>query len=140
MPIEAIALFFLVTVAFGGVAWVFVYPILSGERQTEKRVANVAKAEPVQRVARNQRSRRDQVESTLKEFEERHRKNKGRVPLSVRLTQAGLKWSKRQFVLASAAVGVVCFILGCRSRPACLALSGSPSPAPSACRSGCCRS
>lgn len=113
MPIESIAMFFLVTVAFGGVAWVFVYPVLSGERQTEKRVANVAKTEPtVQRVARNQRSRRDQVESTLKEFEERHRKNKGRVPLSVRLAQAGLKWSKRQFMLVSAAIGVACFILG----------------------------
>ena len=51
MPIlQSIALFFLVTVAIGGVAWVFLYPILSGERQTEKRVASVAKAEPVQRV------------------------------------------------------------------------------------------
>jgi tight adherence protein B len=112
MPIESIALFFLVSVAIGGVVWVFIYPILSGERQAEKRVASVAKAEPVQRVARNQRSRRDQVESTLKEFEERHKKYKGRVPLSVRIAQAGLKWSKRQFMLAAAAIGIACFVLG----------------------------
>ena len=111
MPIQSIALFFLVSVAIGGVVWVFLYPILSGERQTEKRVATVAKAEPVQRVARNQRSRRDAVADTLKEFEERHKK-KGRVPLSVRLAQAGLKWSKRQFVLVSAAVGILCFMVG----------------------------
>jgi tight adherence protein B len=112
MPIESIALFFLVAVAIGGVVWVFIYPILSGERQTEKRVASVAKAEPVQRVARNQRSRRDAVAETLKEFEEKHRKNKGRVPLSVRLTQSGLNWSKRKFILVSAAVGIVCAVLG----------------------------
>ena len=112
MPIQSLALFFLVSVAIGGVAWVFVYPLLSGERKAEQRVASVAKAEPVQRVARNQRSRRDAVADTLKEFEERHKKNKGRVPLSVRLTQAGLKWSKRQFMLVSAAIGIGFFLAG----------------------------
>ncbi len=113
MPIESIALFFLVTVAIGGVAWVFLYPVLSGEKQTEKRVASVAKAEPVQRVARTQqRSRRDAVAETLKEFEEKHKKSKGRLPLSVKLAQAGLSWSKRQFILASAAIGIGCFLVG----------------------------
>jgi tight adherence protein B len=34
---QMIALFFLVTASIGGVAWVFVYPILSGERAAEKR-------------------------------------------------------------------------------------------------------
>ncbi len=112
MSIESIALFFFVSIAIGGVTWVFVYPLLSGERKAEKRVASVAKAEPVARVARNQRSRRDQVESTLKEFEERHRKSKGRPPLAVRITQAGLSWSKRQFMLISFAIGAGCFIVG----------------------------
>ena len=54
---QGIAVFFLATVAMGGVVWVFVYPILSGERQTEKRMASVAKAEPVARVARGTKSR-----------------------------------------------------------------------------------
>jgi len=113
MPMQQIALFFFVALAIGGVAWVFLYPILSGERKTEQRMANVAKAAPVERVTRSpQRSRRDQVESTLKDFEERHRKGKSRPPLSVRLTQAGLSWSKRQFILISAAVGIVLFLVG----------------------------
>jgi tight adherence protein B len=30
-------MFFLASVAFGGVAWVFLYPILSGERKAEQR-------------------------------------------------------------------------------------------------------
>jgi tight adherence protein B len=33
---DGYALFFLVAVAIGGIAWVFVYPILSGERHAER--------------------------------------------------------------------------------------------------------
>jgi tight adherence protein B len=109
---QAIALFFLASVAFGGVAWVFVYPILSGERKAEQRMANVAKAEPAARATRgSQKSRRDIIENTLKEFDERHKKSK-RVPLSVRLAHAGLLWSKRQFFLVSAGIGAAMFLLG----------------------------
>ncbi len=113
MPMQSIALFFFVAIAIGGVMWVFLYPILSGERNTEQRMANVAKAAPVERATRGpQRSRRDQVENTLKEFEARHKKGKGRPPLAVRLTQAGLKWSKHQFMLISAAIGGAFFVVG----------------------------
>jgi tight adherence protein B len=108
---QAIALFFLASVAIGGVAWVFLYPILSGERKTEQRMASVAKAEPAARAARNnQKSRRDAIETTLKEFEERHKKSKHK-PLTVRIAQAGLSWSKRQFFIISGAIGVVMFLL-----------------------------
>jgi tight adherence protein B len=109
---QTIALFFLASLAVGGVAWVFLYPILSGERQAETRMANVAKAEPQARAARGSpKSRRDVIENTLKEFDERHKKSKG-VPLSVRLAQAGFSWSKRQFFLVSAAIGAAMFMLG----------------------------
>ena len=109
---QTIALFFLASLAVGGVAWVFLYPILSGERQAETRMANVAKAEPQARASRgSQKSRRDVIENTLKEFDERHKKSKG-VPLSVRLAQAGFSWSKRQFFLVSAAIGAAMFMLG----------------------------
>ena len=109
---ETLALFFLASAAVGGVAWVFVYPILSGERKAEARMANVAKAEPAARATRaNQKSRRDIIENTLKEFDERHKKNK-RVPLSVRLAQSGLFWSKRQFFLLSGGIAAAMFVLG----------------------------
>jgi tight adherence protein B len=110
MPLQNLAVFFLAALAMGGVAWVFIYPILSGERKAEQRMASVAKSEPVARVARNQKSRRDIVEATLKEFEERHKKK--RLPLTVRIAQAGLKWSKRQFMLISAGIGVGFFLAG----------------------------
>jgi tight adherence protein B len=109
---QSIAMFFLASVAVGGLAWVFIYPILSGERKAERRMATVAKTEPVVRTARGgQKSRRDVVEATLKEFEERHKKSRN-MPLSVRIAQAGLNWSKRQFLLISAGVGVVMFLIG----------------------------
>jgi tight adherence protein B len=109
---QLIALFFLASVAVGGVAWVFVYPILSGERKAEARVANVAKAEPAARTTRtHQKSRRDVIETTLKEFDERHKKSKS-VPLSVRIAHAGLSWSKQQFVLISGGIGLATLVLG----------------------------
>jgi tight adherence protein B len=109
---ETYGLFFMVAVAIGGVAWVFVYPYLSGERKAEQRMASVARTEPAAvrptRVA--QKSRRDQVEGTLKELEERQKKAK-RVPLSIKLTQAGLDWSKRRFMITSGVLGFAAFLL-----------------------------
>ena len=109
---QAIALFFLASVAVGGVAWVFVYPILSGDRKAEERMANVAKSEPVHVSRRQQpKSRREAIEIALKEFEQRHKKSKS-VPLAARISQAGLMWSKRQFFLISAGIAVGMFLLG----------------------------
>ena len=101
--------FSLVTVAIGGGAWVFVYPFLSGERNTERRMASVARTEPIApRPA--QRSRREQVEGTLKEIEDRQKKAK-RLPLAARISQAGLTWSKRRFLLTAGSVGFGAFFL-----------------------------
>ena len=46
MPMQTIAMFVLVALAVGGVIWVFVYPILSGERLVEKRQQSVTRADP----------------------------------------------------------------------------------------------
>ena len=105
-------IFLMVVLAIGGVAWVFLYPMLSGERTAERRMASVARSEPVAaRPARAaQKSRREQVEGTLKQLEARKRTTK-RVPLTVRIAQAGLKWSTRRFMITSASLGAVFFIL-----------------------------
>ncbi len=107
----AYGLFFLVTIAIGGVAWVFVYPYLSGEKKAERRMASVARAEPIARPTRSAgKSRREQVEGSLKVIEERRKKFK-RPPLSVRLTQAGLSWSKRRFMITAGTLGVGGFVV-----------------------------
>ncbi len=119
---DSIAVFFLAALAVGGVVYVFLYPILSGERKAEARMASVAKAETVARVSRGpQKSRRDIIEKTLEEFDERHKQSKS-IPLAVRISRAGLSWSKRQYILISAGVGIGLFMLA-------LMLSGSLLPA-----------
>ena len=109
MNMQALALASLAAVAIGGIAWVFLYPLLSGEKKAESRRATVAKSEPVARnVDKNQRSRREQVEGTLKDLEARRAKEK-RIPLSVRLAQAGLNWSTQKFTVVSAVLAAVIF-------------------------------
>jgi tight adherence protein B len=109
MKIQTLALAFLAATAIGGVAWVFIYPFLSGERKAESRRASVAKAEPTARsVDKNQRSRREQVETSLKDLETRRQKE-SRVPLSTRLMQAGLNWTTQKFMVMSGILAVVAF-------------------------------
>ena len=107
---QSYGLFFLVALAIGGVLWVFVYPILSGERKAERRVASVARAEPAVRQIRSAPKARRDIEGTLKELEEREKKKK-RVALAVRIEQAGLSWTKQKFMLISGAIGLVAFTL-----------------------------
>jgi tight adherence protein B len=87
--------------------------LLSGERKAEKRKESVTASAPAVRaaaVARNtQRSRREQVEGTLKDLEARRQKE-SKVPLSVRLTQAGLtEWTEQRFYMVSAVLALVFF-------------------------------
>jgi len=109
---NAYGLFFLVTIAIGGAAWVFVYPYLSGEKQAQRRMASVARAEPMaaRPVRAAGKARREQIESTLKEIEGR-RKQAKRPPLTVRLTQAGLDWSKRRFIVSASVLGFAVFAI-----------------------------
>jgi tight adherence protein B len=109
MKTETFALAFLAATAIGGMAWVFIYPILSGEKRAAHRRASIARPEPaVRQVDRNQRSRREQVEGSLKEIEARRQKEK-KLPLSRRLTQAGLIWSTQKFMIVSGILAVVGF-------------------------------
>ncbi len=106
-------LFFLVALAIGGVAWVFLYPVLSGERKAERRMASVARSEPIAARptrAASSKTRREQVEGTLKEIEQKRQKAK-RVPLNLKLAQAGLNWSKRRFMITAGALGLGAFVV-----------------------------
>src|SRR3954468_8548465 len=114
MPMQTLAMFALVALAAGGLIWVFVYPILSGERHAEKRQASVVRSEPAARVAaatgRGPKVRREQIEDTLKELEVREKKQKN-LPLAMRISQAGLTWSKRQYIIISVAIGIALFVV-----------------------------
>ncbi|MFB9270150.1 type II secretion system F family protein [Bradyrhizobium erythrophlei] len=110
MNVQTLALAFLAATTVGGLAWVFVYPYISGEKKAESRRASVARTEPAatRQADRTQRSRREQVEGTLKELEARNQKNK-RIPLSMRIEQAGLSWSDQKFWVISGVLGLIGF-------------------------------
>lgn len=111
MQMQTLAIAFMATVAVGGVAWVFLYPLLSGEKKAEQRRAALARTEPVVRqVDRVQRSRRSQVENSLKELEARNKKEK-QLSIDVRIAQAGLSWSPKQFYVGAALFGVFTFMM-----------------------------
>jgi tight adherence protein B len=111
MKMQVLALAFLATAAVGGIAWVFLYPLLSGERKAESRRASIARSEaPAARQAeKSQRTRREQVETTLKDLEARRVQEKS-VPLTVRLSQAGLDWTAQKFWIVSAVVAGALFV------------------------------
>jgi tight adherence protein B len=111
MNMQALSMIFLATIAVGGGAWVFLYPVLSGERKAESRRASVAKPEPAakRQTEKAQRSRREQVESSLRDLEARRKESK--ITLAMRLTQAGLNWSTQKFMIVSAVLAVVFFAI-----------------------------
>jgi tight adherence protein B len=112
MSIQTLALAFLAATAIGGVAWVFIYPLLSGERKAESRRASIARTDaPVRQAEKTQRSRREQVEGSLKELDAKRKKDKS-VSLTMRLAQAGLgSWTPQKFWIVSGVAGVVGFVL-----------------------------
>ena len=78
MNMQALALAFLAATAVGGVAWVFLYPLLSGERKAESapRLDRAARSRSPRSVDKSQRSRREQVEGSLKELDARRKKDR----------------------------------------------------------------
>ncbi|MCP3396583.1 MULTISPECIES: type II secretion system F family protein [unclassified Bradyrhizobium] len=130
MNMQVLALAFLATAAVGGIAWVFLYPLLSGERKAEGRRASIARADApaAKQTEKTQRSRREQVETSLKDLEARRQQEKS-VPLNVRLSQAGLNWTTQKFWIVSAVVagalfGIALFVGGGMLGAAGLAFAG----------------
>ncbi len=111
---SSIAFAFLITVAVGGVLYVFVYPLISGEKRAEQRMKDIS-AEEIhakrgRKTADASTSRRQQVEDSLKQLEAKQ-KNAKNPPIEIRLQQAGLSISKKQYYLFSALAGLLVFAL-----------------------------
>jgi tight adherence protein B len=103
----SVAAIALAAISAGGVAYVFLYPLLSGEARAEKRQKALLGGTPDRRAERiNAISRRDQVAQSLKDIEQRE-KARHRVTLELKLAQAGLSWSKNRFLVISAGAGLL---------------------------------
>src|SRR5687768_11241140 len=101
-----LAIVALATLAAGGVAYVFIYPLLSGDAQAEKRqkALTTPSAERRERIA--SAGRREQVTQSLKEIEAKQKARKS-IAIETRIAQAGLSWSRNGFYLFSALAGAV---------------------------------
>ncbi|HEY7300876.1 MAG TPA: type II secretion system F family protein [Xanthobacteraceae bacterium] len=108
-----ILLFALVSLAAGGIIWVFAEPILSGERKAEQRKLLLTKRAPRAPAAVTARlspkARRENVEESLRELEARRARARS-VTLTMRIAHAGLSLSKRQFILFAASLGIAAFL------------------------------
>lgn len=119
-PIQLLGLLLGAT-AVVAIVLVVMWPYLSGEKNTEKRIANVTenRQKRATRVVQQEQAsnRKQQVADTLKELENRQ-KQKEKLSLRVRLQRAGLDISPNAFWIASglsgvaSAVGVLVFVSG----------------------------
>lgn len=114
MPMQQLAMIVLIALAAGGVAWALLYPLLAGQNRGDKRRDALVRADKTlpsgANDERSSKNRRGQVEDTLKEMELRQRKT-DRPPLSLRLQQAGLKWTKQKYYIFSAVAAAVLAVL-----------------------------
>lgn len=101
--------------ATGGLAWVFIYPYLSGEAAAAQRLDRITESRPNRgRAAKLEPAelavRKRSVEESLKKLEERNNAIEKRPPLNVRIEQAGLSWSRTTYLIFTAVCGVVGFV------------------------------
>jgi tight adherence protein B len=99
----------LAAIAAGGVAYVFLYPLLSGEKRAEKRQKALVDSVPTRRDrSAGPVNRRDQVAQSLKDLDDRQ-KARNKLTIDARIAHAGLKLPRSRFLVMSAGAG---FVLG----------------------------
>ena len=123
MNMQMLTMVLLATVCAGALAWLLVYPYLSGEKEAEKRMLSVVRpgAPSLKAASRAIKSRREQVETSLKAIESRRKQSRS-PSLATRLAQAGVSWSKQQFMIVSGVLGILVAV-------AVLVLDAGPIPA-----------
>jgi tight adherence protein B len=102
----------LAALAVGALAYAFLYPYFSGEREKDSRLKGVIEAKGRETISALEQatSRRKSVVDTLKDMENRHRAAE-KVSLRLRLERAGLSITPRMYWVASVACGVVLMLI-----------------------------
>jgi tight adherence protein B len=109
VSLDILAISLLAAVSIGGVFYAFVYPLLSGEAQAEKRreafTATAAQRRASDRIQEATATRKKAVADSLKDLEEKETANR-RVSLPDLIARAGLSITPQKFHLFSAGAGV----------------------------------
>lgn len=109
MDYGQIAAAILAAISAGGIAYALFYPKLSGQARAEQRRREFAAPAAVRAAADREaqsQARRGQVAQSLKDIENRE-KARHKLTIEGRIEQAGLSWSRKQFWLLGAGLGVV---------------------------------
>lgn len=114
LGLTTLALIALAMLSAGGIAYALLFDRVEAEKTTEKRLSRIvgtAKVEDPQQAAAG---RRRSIQDALKEFDakqsarEKHTKTP---PLALRLTQAGLDWNRKTYVIFSVILAVAAALL-----------------------------
>ena len=103
----------------GGLAYAFLYGRIETENRMTERLDLVQRRNTTVDIDRSRAAvdparRRKSVQDTLKEIEERQKakaKQSKSPPLTLRLEQAGLSWSRRTFFIVSLVLGAIFFLV-----------------------------
>lgn len=113
MDMSTLAIAFLAAISVGGIAFVFIYPYLSGDAKTSKRQKAIASSDSrkSEQVARAQSvARREQTSQILKDIEQKQ-KNANRMTFDKRIAQAGVKWSKKGVIIGAIIAAFTVFVV-----------------------------
>jgi tight adherence protein B len=119
MDPSILAVIALAALSAGLVAWVFLYPLLSGEARAEKRAEALVQTRAAVQRKPGERlmdaaARKKQVADSVKEMEEKE-KGRNKVNLETRIMQAGLAWTRRTYMMvcvgAAIGTGLALFML-----------------------------
>ena len=107
----------LATLSAGGLTYALLFDRIQKENTTARRIDMIqatGRADAPREVVADAAKRRKSIQETLREVEQREKakaKHSKSPPLTLRMQQAGLHWSRRTFILISVAVGVVTYLV-----------------------------
>lgn len=116
-PLMLLAIGGLAMLSAGGLAYALLYTRIENEKVTARRVGMIqstGRVEAPREVVADPARRRKSIQETLREVEQREKakaKHGKSPPLTLRMQQAGLRWSRRTFIIFSLIIGVVCSIV-----------------------------
>jgi tight adherence protein B len=111
-----IAIGVLVMLSAGGLTYALLFDRIQKEDTTARRIGMIqgtGRIETPREAMADPAKRRKSIQETLKEVEQREKskaKHSKSPPLTLRMQQAGLHWSRRTFIIISLVTGVVCYV------------------------------
>ena len=116
-PLMLIAIGGLAMLSAGGLTYAFLFDRIQKEDTTARRIDMIqgtGRIESPRDAAADPAKRRKSIQETLKEVEQREKakaKHSKSPTLTLRMQQAGLRWSRRTFIIISLVTGLVFYVV-----------------------------